>query len=40
MDSQTRNEITEELDYLYNKRSTYGWTQTDADRVKYLEKFL
>jgi hypothetical protein len=40
MNSKTENEIKEELNYLYDKRNRYGWTQTEADRVKYLEKYV
>lgn len=40
MDSRTENEITEELSYLYDKRNRYGWTQVDADRAKYLERYV
>lgn len=40
MDSQRENEIREEIAYLEEKKSNYGWTQKDADRYHYLKKLL
>lgn len=40
MNSQYIKELEEELSYLYNKKSNYGWTSKDADRAEYLENIL
>jgi len=40
MDSQTENGLREELNYLYSKKSSYGWTEKDVQRVEYLERIL
>jgi hypothetical protein len=40
MYSQTYREIKEELKYLAEKKSQYGWTQKDADRYKFLSKYI
>lgn len=40
MDSKTIDEIESELSYLYSKKSNYGWTSHDVDRVTFLENLL
>ena len=40
MDSQVYREIKEELKYLAEKKSQYGWTQKDVDRYEYLSKYI
>lgn len=40
MDSKTYKDIKEEITYLENKKSQYGWTQKDAERYEYLIKYI
>lgn len=40
MDSKTEEELLEELDCIYDKRTTMGWNQRDVDRKNFLEGIL
>jgi len=40
MDSQQEEEIREEIEYLEEKRYSYGWTRGDAERYHSLKKKL
>ena len=40
MDSQEYEEIKEEIVYLENKKSQYGWTKKDVERYEYLIKYM